>query len=181
MFGHLPFGTSVARNTSKDNDDLYVTGTLGLSKIGLENYFSKSFLFDDARKKYLLPNPRVRAGILLRKIANSMIDISDGLVQDSSHLARNSGLSLEIDINSLPISFTYPLMQDLLIDYALYGGDDYELLFSCDKDKAETVKQISIKANLDITKIGTFSKKDNILLRFQNSNKTPKKLSFNHF
>ena len=181
MFGHIPFGEAVGRNTSKDNDDLYVTGKLGLSKIGLENYFSKSILFIDAKKKYLLPNPRVKIGMLLRKIANSMIDISDGLVQDSSHLALNSHLSLEIDLNSLPISFCYPLTQDKMIDYALYGGDDYELLFSCDPDKAELIKQLSFKTNVEFTKIGKFYKEKIPTIKFKNSKKSPKKSSFNHF
>ena len=181
MFGHIPFGEAVGRNTAKDNDDLYVTGKLGLSKIGLENFFSKSSLFNDAKKKYLLPNPRVKCGIFLRKIANSMIDISDGLVQDSFHLAFNSCLSLEIDLNSLPISYCYPLNQNTMINYALYGGDDYELLFSCNSDKTDLVKQLSIKTNIEFTKIGRFYKDNKPTLKFKNSKKLPKKLSFNHF
>jgi thiamine-monophosphate kinase len=156
MFGHLPLGKAVGRNTAKANDDLYVTGKLGLSKIGLENFFSKSILFDDAKKKYLLPNPRVNVGILLRNIVNSMIDVSDGLVQDSFHLALNSNLCLEIDLNSLPISFCYPISQNILFDYALYGGDDYELLFSCNPDKIELVKHLSLETNVEFTKIGKF-------------------------
>ena len=181
MFGHIPFGKAVGRNTAKDNDDLYVTGKLGLSKIGLENFFTKSILFDDAKKRYLLPNPRVNIGILLRKIANSMIDISDGLVQDSSHLAFNSSLCLEIDLNSLPIPYCYPITQDIMVDYALYGGDDYELLFSCNPNKTDLVKQLSLKTNVELTKIGKFYKCDKPSFKFKNSKRIPKKLSFNHF
>ena len=181
MFGHIPFGEAVGRNTAKDKDDLYVTGKLGLSKIGLENFFSKSILFNEAKKKYLLPNPRVKVGILLRKIVNSMIDISDGLVQDSSHLAFNSGLCLEIDLNSLPISFCYPISQHVMIDYALYGGDDYELLFSCNPNKIDLIKQLSLETNIEFTKIGKFYKCLKPSLRFKDSNIIPKKLSYNHF
>jgi thiamine-monophosphate kinase len=181
MFGHIPFGEAVGRNTAKDKDDLYVTGKLGLSKIGLENFFSKSILFNEAKKKYLLPNPRVKVGILLRKIVNSMIDISDGLVQDSSHLAFNSGLCLEIDLNSLPISFCYPISQHVMVDYALYGGDDYELLFSCNPNKIDLIKQLSLETNIEFTKIGKFYKCLKPSLRFKDSNIIPKKLSYNHF
>jgi thiamine-monophosphate kinase len=181
MFGHIPFGEAVGRNTAKDKDDLYVTGKLGLSKIGLENFFSKSILFNEAKKRYLLPNPRVKVGILLRKIVNSMIDISDGLVQDSSHLAFNSGLCLEIDLNSLPISFCYPISQNVMVDYALYGGDDYELLFSCNPNKIDLIKQLSLETNIEFTKIGKFYKCLKPSLRFKDSKTIPKKLSYNHF
>tara|TARA_B100000768_G_scaffold15563_1_gene14401 strand:+ start:14 stop:952 length:939 start_codon:yes stop_codon:yes gene_type:complete len=181
MFGHIPIGEAVGRNTAKDKDDLYVTGKLGLSKIGLENFFSKSILFNEAKKKYLLPNPRVKVGILLRKIVNSMIDISDGLVQDSSHLAFNSGLCLEIDLNSLPISFCYPISQHVMVDYALYGGDDYELLFSCNPNKIDLIKQLSLETNLEFTKIGKFYKCLKPTLKFKDSKIIPKKLSYNHF
>ena len=181
MFGHIPIGEAVGRNTAKDKDDLYVTGKLGLSKIGLENFFSKSILFNEAKKKYLLPNPRVKVGILLRKIVNSMIDISDGLVQDSSHLAFNSGLCLEIDLNSLPISFCYPISHHVMVDYALYGGDDYELLFSCNPNKIDLIKQLSLETNLEFTKIGKFYKCLKPTLKFKDSKIIPKKLSYNHF
>ena len=181
MFGQLPFGEAIGRNTAKNNDDLYVTGKLGLSKIGLENFFSKSSLFDVAKKKYLLPTPRVKVGRSLRKIANAMIDISDGLAQDSFHLAFNSCLSLEIDLNLLPISFSYPLTQDTMIDYALYGGDDYELLFSCNPDKIDLVRLLSLKTNVEFTKIGKFYKSNISTLKFKNSKKRPQKCSFNHF
>ena len=63
MFGHLPIGEAVSRSNAKAGDVLYVTGKLGLSKIGLENFFSKSTLFIEAKKKYLLPEPRVEIGI----------------------------------------------------------------------------------------------------------------------
>ncbi len=181
MFGNLPYGEAVARDTAKVGDDLYVTGILGLSKIGLENFLSKSSLFTDAKKRFLLPNPRVDVGMYLRKTVNSMIDISDGLVQDATHLAVNSGLSVAIDINSLPISYHYPLKQKTILDYALYGGDDYELLFSCDPINEKSVEEISLKTNINITKIGLFYKRNEKILTFKNSKKKPKQWSFKHF
>ena len=54
-------------------------------------------------KKYLIPQPRVNLGLLLNNVANSMIDISDGLVQDTTHLAMNSGLCVELDLNKIPL------------------------------------------------------------------------------
>ena len=181
MFGHLPFGEAVSRSNAKAGDFLFVTGKLGLSKIGLENFFSKPTLFIEAKKRYLLPEPRVEIGILLRKIASSMIDISDGLVQDSSHLAFNSGLSLEIDIESLPLPIYSLLKHNDIVDYALYGGDDYELLFSCNPKNEELVKKLSVKINVDITKIGIFYESKHEILTFKGKKKKPKNVSFKHF
>ncbi|MGY9059260.1 MAG: thiamine-phosphate kinase [Candidatus Puniceispirillales bacterium] len=181
MFGHLPFGEAVSRSNAKAGDFLFVTGKLGLSKIGLENFFSKPALFIEAKKKYLLPKPRVELGILLRNIASSMIDVSDGLVQDSLHLASNSGLSLEIDIDSLPLPICSLLNYNDIIDCALYGGDDYELLFSCNPQDEELVKKLSLKTNVEITKIGIFRKSNNHKLTFKGTKKKPKNVSYKHF
>ena len=181
MFGHLPSGEAVSRSNAKAGDFLYVTGELGLSKIGLENFHSKATLFIEAKKRYLLPEPKVEVGVLLRKIASSMIDISDGLIQDSSHLAFNSGLSLEIDINALPLPICSSLMYDDIIDYALYGGDDYELLFSCIPQNEKLVNQVSLKTNINITKIGRFYKSKDRVITFKDTNKKPKNLSYKHF
>ena len=181
MFGHLPFGEAVSRSNARAGDFLYVTGKLGLSKIGLENFFSKPSLFIEAKKRYLLPEPRVETGIFLRKIASSMIDVSDGLVQDSLHLALNSGLSLEIDINSLPLPICSLLEHNDIIDYALYGGDDYELLFSCNPEDQDEVKNLSLKQEINITKIGIFYKSKSHELKFKGTKKKPKNISFKHF
>ena len=181
MFGHSPIGESVSRSNSNVGDSLYVTGQLGLSKIGLENFTSKSPLFNEARKRHLLPEPRIDIGISLRKIASSMIDISDGLVQDSSHLAVNSNLSLEIDLNSLPIPICSPLKHKDIINYALYGGDDYELLFSCKPIYEQSIKKLSLKTKVNITKIGFFYKSKTQELTFKNSTIKPQNKSFKHF
>ena len=181
MFGHLPFGEAISRDNAQSGDFLYVTGVLGLSKIGLENFFSNSLLFIDAKKRYLLPEPKVELGGSLRKVATSMIDISDGLIQDSSHLAFNSNLSLEIDINSLPLPICPVLNKEDIIDYALYGGDDYELLFSCNPNNQEFIEQLSLKTSINITKIGTFYKSKKKELTFKGLKEKPKAMSFKHF
>ena len=128
------------------------------------------------KKNIYLPEPRVEIGVLLRKIATSMIDVSDGLVQDSSHLAFNSGLSLEININSLPLPICSMIRCKELLIMLLYGGDDYELLFSCDPKNEDLVKELSLKTNINLTKIGFFYKSDiQKLTKFKGTKKKPKK------
>ena len=73
------------------------------------NFYSKSKKFDLAKKKYLFPEPRVNLGLSINKIANSMIDISDGLIQDASHLAKNSNLTIVLDVEKIPLPFNINL------------------------------------------------------------------------
>jgi thiamine monophosphate kinase len=69
----------------------------------------------------------------------------------------------------------------LLLDSALYGGDDYELLFSCNQDQEKKIKKISKNLNLKITKIGNFDIYVDKFLKFKNSSEIPKDKSYLHF
>ena len=116
----------------------------------------------------------------LRDIATSMIDISDGLVQDATHLAINSNLSLELNINQLPLPSLKSLQKKELLNAALYGGDDYELLFSC-KENETRLEDLSKQCDVKITKIGVFKKFQKIYLNFKGFDELPKKISYSHF
>ena len=180
IFGRTANGKSVPRDGAKIGDCLYVSGLLGLSKIGLDNYNSNLKKFQDAKTKYLLPQPRVNLGISLQNIANSMIDISDGLVQDATHLAKSSKLTVELDLSKIPLPIFKQLDKSLILNSALYGGDDYELLFSCNISKENLIKKISKKMNLKLTKIGVFKEFKKNYLEFKNNNSKPKS-SYLHF
>ncbi len=180
IFGETANNKSIPRDGSKIGDYLYVSGILGLSKIGLDNFNSNKKEFYKAKNKYLLPEPRVDLGISLRKIANSMIDISDGLVQDAIHLAKNSNLSIELNLSKIPVPNINIIEKKTILDSALYGGDDYELLFSCDPSKEKTLQNLSKKLNVKLTKIGVFNKYNNEFLKFKSSLSKPKK-SYLHF
>ncbi len=180
IFGRSSRGKSIPRDGAKIGDCLYVSGILGLSKIGLDNYNSNFKEFQEAKRKYLLPQPRVDLGISLKNIANSMIDISDGLVQDATHLAKNSELTVEINLSKIPLPNINKIDKKLLLDSALYGGDDYELLFSCDPFYENKLVKLSSKMNLKLTKIGIFKKFNKKFLKFKNDNSNPKN-SYLHF
>ena len=110
-----------------------------------------------------------------------MIDISDGLVQDASHLAKNSRLSIVIDAEKIPLPLSINLKKDILLNAALYGGDDYELLFSCKLTYENSLKKISLDQNIKLTRIGFFQKfkKEHIL--FQNQYRSFQNKSYLHF
>ena len=180
IFGKSSKGKSIPRDGARIGDCLYVSGILGLSKIGLDNYNSNFKELQEAKIKYLLPQPRVDLGISLKNIANSMIDISDGLVQDATHLAKNSELTLELNLSKIPLPNINKIDKKLILDSALYGGDDYELLFSCDPVYENSLVKLSSKMNLKLTKIGIFKKFNKTFLKFNNNNSRPKN-SYLHF
>ncbi len=181
IFGETLNKKSISRGGAKSGDLLFVSGVLGLSKIGLDNFETNLKDFSLAKKKYLFPEPRVDLGLSLNKIANSMIDISDGLVQDASHLAKNSRLSIVLDAEKIPLPLSINLKKDILLNAALYGGDDYELLFSCKPTYENSLKKISLEQNIKLTRIGFFQKfkKEHIL--FQNQHQFFKNKSYLHF
>ena len=180
IFGKTSSGKSISRDGAKIGECLYVSGILGLSKIGLDNFNSKLKEFKEAKRKYLLPEPRVDLGISLINIATSMIDISDGLVQDATHLAKNSNLTVELNLCKIPLPNIKQIKKELTLKSALYGGDDYELLFSCNTSHENLVEELSKKFNLKLTKIGIFKKFKNNFLEFKNNNFKPNN-SYLHF
>ena len=180
IFGKTSNGKSISRDGAKIGECLYVSGILGLSKIGLDNFNSNLKKFKEAKRKYLLPEPRVNLGISLKNIATSMIDISDGLVQDATHLAKNSNLTLELNLSKIPLPNIKQINKELILNSALYGGDDYELLFSCNSSYERLLEQLSTKFNLKLTKIGIFKEFKKNFLEFKNNNLKPKN-SYLHF
>ena len=180
IFGETLNKKSISRDGAKVGDMLYVSGVLGLSKIGLDNFVSKSRSFISAKKRYLFPQPRVDLGLSLNKIANCMIDISDGLIQDAGHLAKNSSLSVVLDIEKIPLP-SINLNKSLLLDAALYGGDDYELLFSCKPIYEKALKKLSLEKNIALTRIGFFEGFKKNYIKLKDNNNYLKNKSYMHF
>ena len=154
IIGKLPKGEAVSRNGAMPGDSLYVTGQLGLSNIGLNNNKSVKKEFETQIKKYFIPEPRVDFGVKIRKHVNAMIDISDGLIQDAGHLVKNSGVHAILDFNSLPLPILDSLKYNDILNSALYGGDDYELLFTSPPVHKEKINKIAKLQGLQITNIG---------------------------
>jgi thiamine-monophosphate kinase len=108
------------------------------------------------------PVPRVVLGIALRGIANSAIDISDGLLADLGHILERSGVAAEIQFDALPVSThlrgylsqTQGLAQTLGKQCALAGGDDYELCFTVPVARHAEVEKLAAQLDLPLSCIG---------------------------
>ncbi len=165
-YGTVPAGAMVRRSTAKAGDRILVTGAIGDAALGLllhrDKTLSKSWRLADAARehleqRYLLPAPRnVLAGAVLQH-ASAAMDVSDGLAGDLAKLCRASGVAAEIDADRVPLSDAAraALSADpSLIETALTGGDDYEILLTLAADKLDVFRAAATKAGVAITEIG---------------------------
>ena len=151
----------VYRNKSRLNDDIYVTGNLGDSFIGLKilkgkikinNKMSKFFI-----KRYYEPNIQIRFINNLIKFANTSIDISDGLIDDLKKMINKQNFSFHIFEEKIPISKTLSQLiktKKLKKIDITSKGDDYQILFTASPNKSRIIKKASKKTGIKITKIG---------------------------
>jgi thiamine-monophosphate kinase len=148
------------RSTASSGEQIAVTGYLGLSAAGLEIFKGKTIsdpeIINILRRAHLQPLPRVKEGqILVEQGVKTAIDVSDGLVADLGHICESSEVNAKIKIEQVPvhpvITANFPNHQEL----ALYGGEDYEILFTADE---ATVARAKLALNCPVTIIGDITK-----------------------
>ena len=151
----------VERNKARLNDDIYVTGNLGDSFIGLKSIKNK-IKINSKLKKYFVnqfycPNLPYNIHKEIHKFANTSMDISDGLITDMNKLINKQKLSFEINVNKIPISknleFYLKKYKKLKTQY-LFNGDDYQILFTASKKKRLLIKSVGKKMSQKFTIIG---------------------------
>ncbi len=151
----------IFRNKAKINDDIYVTGNLGDSFIGLKVLQKKIHLNRNSakyfRNKYFLPDIYTNITKKLFLIANTSIDISDGLVADLEKLINNQKLSYKLYLNDIPISKKLNELINLKVIKKINSitrGDDYQILFTASPSKSRIISKTSKSLGIKISKIG---------------------------
>jgi thiamine-monophosphate kinase len=171
VFGEVPVinGKSQAllRSGARPGDDVYVSGTLGDARLALEALRGAVTLPPDllaqARLRLEQPTPRVALGQALRGIASAAIDVSDGLLGDLRHILRASktGATLDTAIaiklvaaSQAGIWARVGLDTEKQMEFALAGGDDYELAFTAPASAQGAVQAAARQAQTPVTRIG---------------------------
>jgi len=158
-FGSVPSGKAIRRSGAKVGDDIWVSGTLGdarLTLAALRHEISLSAAaLQQIEHRMHQPIPRIELGIRLREVANSALDVSDGLLGDLKHILNQSQVSAEIALDQLPKSPTLR-KQEIAIQnqFAACGGDDYELCFTAPENQRTNLLKISNDLDLSLTRIG---------------------------
>ncbi len=170
IHGQVPTGKALTRSGAKIGDWIYVTGTLGDSALGLDVLLGNKEV-DLQYKEFLInrhyhPTPRIIAGQALRSLASSAIDLSDGLNSDIKHVLKASNVGAIIDVNELPLSKS--LLESVgkheAINYALTGGEDYELLFTVPEAQRGALDTALLHAGVKFVKIGQICAGDKLRL-----------------
>jgi thiamine-monophosphate kinase len=156
LLGFAPAGEALTRAGAGPGDGIYVTGEPGLAAAGLRRMQASRPLSDPLIEVFLWPRPRVAAGLGLRGIASAAIDVSDGLITDLGRLLGASGCGGRLDAGSLPLSGLVAAGVDPgeALDFALAGGDDYELLFTAPAALAPLLAERSPAWEVEVTRIG---------------------------
>ena len=155
ILGTVAPGTALRRNGAQPGDSIWVSGTIGDGALGL---LAAQGLLPDPdgflAGRYRLPQPRLALGQALVGLATAAMDVSDGLVQDIGHLARESALAAEIEAGLVPLS--PPARAADRLELCLTGGDDYELIFSMPAAKEHTMLSAARAARIPVSRLGRF-------------------------
>ncbi|MGB1807473.1 MAG: thiamine-phosphate kinase [Porticoccaceae bacterium] len=185
LLAEVPVAQSLRRDGAKPGDTLYVTGTLGDGAAALE-IINRGDLAHSERllTRFYQPQPQIEAGIRLRNVASACIDISDGLIADLGHICEASGVRSDIQTKLLPIhQELHQLWPQQAVDWALSGGDDYQLCFTVPQSRCEIVNQWIDAGEFDATMVGQILAPDNSknLVIVDGSASADIKRGFDHF
>ncbi|MCK6527109.1 thiamine-phosphate kinase [Myxococcota bacterium] len=146
------------RGGARRGDNVYVSGNVGLSSLGLRALSAWGRAEAEARQpaavaRHLRPEPRIALGrrLVESRAATAMMDLSDGLSTDLLRLCRASGVGIEIDLDALPLHPEVAALGDAL-DLAVNGGEDYELVF-CSPESPESLASLA-GPEVAVTRIG---------------------------
>ncbi len=174
IMGEIPHGKALRRSNAKVGDDIWVSGKLGDAALALAHLQERVQLtdieFSACVPSLYQPTPRVALGLVLRDIAHSAIDISDGLLADLGNILKASRVGAEIFFSALPISSVMQSIHDkkLIQQFVLAGGDDYELCFTAPKTQRARIEQLSLNMSLPLTPIGHITAASGCIVHAQN-------------
>jgi thiamine-monophosphate kinase len=183
------------RSGARPGDEVFVTGTLGDGAVGWRALSAAGSESDAAARgarsavaRYLRPEPRIRAGLVIgrNRAATSCIDLSDGLGDGVRQIAAASGVGITIDASAVPVGDDvgrWSAHQGCdALELALSGGDDYELLFTVRPSHRGRLRTVRRQLGaLPLTRIGTVTREQEVLLRDETGRTRELAGGFEHF
>lgn len=188
VFGEVPIAHALRRDLALPNDDIWLTGTLGAPHLAL-NYLSGKVVVDEARlaqSRPLLerPEPPYAFAPALLEHAHAGIDISDGLLQDLSHLLKASQCGATLQWSKLPV---HPALnnvnREVVKKAVLTGGDVFQLCFTAHANERAYLLALAAQENMQLSRIGTITTESDLVVLDENQTplSLPEQGGFDHF
>ena len=159
MLGQVPSGSALLRRGAQIGEDVWVSGTIGDARLGLDVARGVLPANPVLLERYQRPTPRLALGVGLRRLASACLDISDGLIADAGHIAAVSGVRLELQASQVPLSSQARSWlageSGANLIALVTGGDDYELLFCAPQASRAAIQVLAGQLDLALTRIGT--------------------------
>lgn len=173
IMGEVPNGQALKRSGAIIGDEVWVSGRLGAAALALAQLQDQLTLPTDVSDQCLAalhtPQPRVALGIALRGLANSAIDISDGLAADLGHILAASKVGAELQLSAIPYLAVSSIVDGLndkrLVKAVLAGGDDYELCFTAPAAHHAEIMLLSKKLGLALSVVGKITAGSQLIVR----------------
>lgn len=184
----------VLRSTARVGDAVVLTGSPGESRAGLELIRRPDLALSASTRQrliesHLCPRPRLAEGRLLARsgLVTAMIDVSDGVIGDLLHICKASGTGADVDSGGVSIS--RELGEAALaagadcLEWALSGGEDYELIFTAPPEAVASLKQMLLdQTGTTCSQIGTITAGTGVDIRFaEGTRKVSAVKGFDHF
>ncbi|WP_236035306.1 thiamine-phosphate kinase [Alkalihalobacterium elongatum] len=191
VLGKIEKGRRLLRSQAKPGDVVFVTGNVGTSAAGLHFLFerSRNGQFSEVEKNLIkthqMPQPQVKAG---RILANSncrisLNDISDGVASEAYEIAEASDVTIIIEKNKIPIiQQVTSIQEDQPLQWALYGGEDFQLIGTMAKEDWTMVSKRLEKQGVTASIIGkVIAGEGKVFLQTEENLVELKKEGYNHF
>ena len=186
--GLVTTDTALKRDGAQKDDLIYVTGTLGDAGVGLGISQGKQSIGNEYKTFFIdslnRPEVSIEAGLRLRELANSAIDISDGLIADLGHILDASHVGAEIEVKKIPLSVAMQQCMDekTAWNYALTSGDDYKLCFTASAEQHELIIDEFKEINIPVHCVGKIKSEAGLKLKIpEGTNFEPTGKSYEHF
>lgn len=188
VFGEVPIAHALRRDLALPNDDVWLTGTLGAPHLAL-SYLSGSVVVDEARlaqSRSLLerPEPPYDFAPALLEHAHAGIDISDGLLQDLSHILHASQCGATVHWSQLPVHPALDgLRSEVVREAVLTGGDVFQLCFTAHTNERAYLLALAAQEGMQLSRIGTITNEPGlkVLDDSQSPIALPTQGGFDHF
>ena len=174
VMGEVEKEKALLRSGARENDLIYVSGIIGDAFLQLRE-LQKSQNQDTGFDAYLHPKAQIALGLELIDIANSAIDISDGLIQDLNLICKSSDVGAKVYLSMIPTS-----VEDKTLEL-INSGDDYQICFTASENNSTKIKHISERLGVPITEIGKITNSKELILLDYEGNKMELGSGYSHF